>query len=313
MSPKNNRMASSRMDLSSPARTGAPGADSRTRASDATAPAPLQTANVLNVPIHAINMPAALHHLANVLTNNKRGYVCLAGVHGVMEAQRDTTLIRTYENAALVTPDGMPTVWVGHLQGHKHMQQVTGPDLMLALMQSDDFAHCTHFLYGGKEGVAEELREQLTTRFPHIKIIGTYTPPFGELSLQEERKVIQAINAAKPDILWVGISTPRQERFMENYLPKLDVKLMFGVGAAFDFHTGRISDCAPWIKRCGMQWLHRLLQDPRRLWKRYLRNNPAFLLAITLQFLGLRSTREQSELSHSSPSGNVIVFPARKS
>jgi N-acetylglucosaminyldiphosphoundecaprenol N-acetyl-beta-D-mannosaminyltransferase len=270
-------------------------------------------ANVLGIGIHAVDMDHAIRHLASVLNRGESGYVCLAGVHGVMEAHRDNAIADAFEGATLVAPDGMPTVWVGHLQGQHDMRQVTGPDLMLEVMRRPEFRGCTHFLYGGKPGVAQELRDGLSARFPDVAIVGTYTPPFGPLSLAEERSLIVTINALRPDIVWVGISTPRQERFMQRYLPLLDTKLMFGVGAAFDFHTGRISDCAGWIKRCGMQWFHRMLQDPRRLGKRYLRNNPAFLYAIALQLIGLRrydiTTQQPQHASQLVPSV-IALTPA---
>src|SRR5579859_6043711 len=156
------------------------------------------------------------------------------------------------------------------------MQRLTGPDLMLEIFRGKQFAEYSHFLYGGKPGVAEELASNLAQRFPWVRIAGTYTPPFHDLSVEEASDFISTIRVLKPHIIWVGISTPRQEMFMHKYLPELDTSLMFGVGAAFDFHTGRIRDCAEWIKRAGLQWLHRLLQDPRHLLWRYARNNPAF-------------------------------------
>jgi N-acetylglucosaminyldiphosphoundecaprenol N-acetyl-beta-D-mannosaminyltransferase len=183
----------------------------------------------------------------------------------------------------------MPTVWVGRLQGFNNMQRVTGPDLMLEIIGNKQFAQCRHVLYGGKDGVAEELRESLTARFPWVQIVGAYTPPFRELTLPEEDSLAARIQELKPDIIWVGISTPKQDRFMMRFLPRLESTLMFGVGAAFDFHTGRIKDAPQWVKRAGMQWFHRMIQDPRRLFWRYLRNNSAFLWHITLQLTGLRT------------------------
>ena len=143
-------------------------------------------------------------------------------------------------------------------------------------------------MYGGKPGIAAELQRELKLRFPLVQIVGTYTPPFRELTPREETELVSTISALRPDMVWVGISTPRQERFMQRMLPLLDTTLMFGVGAAFDFHTGRIQDCPDWVKRAGLQWLDRLMQDPKHLWRRYLRNNPAFLLHILLQLTGLR-------------------------
>jgi len=246
------------------------------------------SANVLGVDVDAIDMGRALLHIATSLQESRKGYVCVAGVHGIMEAQRYPRLAEVYSGSEMTIPDGMPLVWVGRAQGHQSMQRVTGPDLMLEIFRRKEFAGLTHYLYGGDEGVADDLRHKLTQQFPWVRIVGTCTPPYGDLSHAEQQQLIASIAELKPDIIWVGISCPKQELFMSRYLPMLDTRLMFGVGAAFDYHTGRIRDCSDWIKRAGLQWLHRLLQDLRRLWRRYLRNNPAFLFHIALQLSGLR-------------------------
>jgi len=245
-------------------------------------------AHVLGVEVDAVDMESALAQVTQLLQDRRKGYICLAGVHGVMEAQRSVRVAETYAGAVLTIPDGMPLVWVGRLQGHDFMRRVTGPDIMLEIFQRKEFAEVTHFLYGGVEGVAEELRDSFNERFPWVRIVGSCTPPFHDLLPEEEEAFIARINDLKPDIIWIGIGCPKQELFMSRYLGQLDTRLMFGVGAAFDYHTGRIRDCADWIKNAGLQWLHRLLQDPRRLWRRYLRNNPAFLFSIALQLTGLR-------------------------
>lgn len=246
-------------------------------------------ANVLGVRVEALNMSRALQRVASVLHRHQKGYVSVIGVHGIMEAQRNPRLAAIYADSAITIPDGMPTVWVGRLQGCHQMERVTGPDLMLQIFRSQEFAGYTHFLYGGDDGVAPALAANLRQWFPWARIVGTWTPPYRDLSSEEEDGFITRIQRLQPDFIWVGISAPRQEEFMHRYLPLLDTRIMFGVGAAFDYHTGRIRDCSAWIKRAGLQWLHRLLQDPRRLWRRYLRNNPAFLWHITLQLAGLRS------------------------
>jgi N-acetylglucosaminyldiphosphoundecaprenol N-acetyl-beta-D-mannosaminyltransferase len=249
-------------------------------------------ANVLGVQVDALDMTAAISQIEMALAAQPKGYVCMAGVHGIMEAQRDGEVRRAFAESFMVLPDGMPTVWVGRLQGLRSMQRVAGPDLMLEVFRREQFAQYSHFLYGGKPGVAQELAANLSRRFPSARIVGTYTPPFHDLTLAEERNLICAVRKAKPSIIWVGISTPRQEMFMRRYLPLLDTSLMFGVGAAFDFHTGRIRDCADWIKRAGLQWFHRLVQDPGRLLWRYLRNNPEFVWRIALQLLGVRTNAD---------------------
>jgi len=253
-------------------------------------------AKLLGISVEALDMELTLKRIAGELAARRKGYVCMAGVHGIMEARRDPELAAIYASSVITVPDGTPTVWVGRWQGHKGMQRVAGPDLMREVFSRREFAGCTHFLYGGEEHVADQLGERFTRLYPWARIVGTYTPPFRDLNAEEEQSLIARVRQLKPDIIWVGISTPKQERFMHRYLHRLDTTLMFGVGAAYDFHTGRIQDAPQWIKTIGMQWLHRLMQDPRRLWKRYLRNNPAFLWHIALQLSGLRQyTHAQRE------------------
>ena len=257
-------------------------------------------------------MNGVLRRIADQLDSGSKGYVCLAGVHGVMEVQRNADLASIFANAAIVVPDGMPTVWVGRHQGHAQMERVAGPDLMLEVMKRPEFRERSHFLCGGKKGVAEELQQELVRRMPWIRIVGIHTPPFGPIEAIAEQEMIDKINSARPDIVWVGISTPKQERFMARYLSQLETKLMFGVGAAFDFHTGRIADCPDWVKRCGLQWLDRLLQDPKHLWKRYLRNNPAFLYHIALQVAGIKVYGPQS-VRTTAPAADMVAPKLAKS
>jgi N-acetylglucosaminyldiphosphoundecaprenol N-acetyl-beta-D-mannosaminyltransferase len=251
-------------------------------------------ADVLGVRISAINMAQAVDLTAEWIEAGRPGYVCVAGVHGVMEAYRDPELLRIFNRAAICTPDGMPMTWVGRLQGFGHMGRVFGPDFMMEICRLSVSRDYRHFLYGGKPGVANALRESMQENFPGLQVVGTYTPPFRSLTPDEEDKLLDQVRQSKPHIIWVGLSTPKQERFMARYVDRLQVPLLVGVGAAFDFHTGIIRDCSAWIKRAGLQWLHRLIQEPRRLWKRYLVNNPAFLWHIIWQLSGLR---------HRSPTG----------
>lgn len=255
--------------------------DSPTEQSD------LPRANVLGVGVHAADMTAAVRLITKAVTSRTRGYICLTGVHGVMEAQRDPDFRNVLSHAALVLPDGMPTVWMGHLQGLQDMRRVFGPDLMLAVMAHRDLASCSHFLFGGAPGVAHELCIRVKQRLPTVQIAGYYTPPFRPLTTAEELHLSTLLHKARPDIMWIGLSTPKQERFMADYLPQLSTTLMIGVGAAFDFHTGRLKDSPGWVKSLGMQWAHRLLQEPRRLWRRYLYNNSSFILRASLQLTGI--------------------------
>lgn len=242
-------------------------------------------ADVLGVQVDALDMPKALARIHEALTDGRKGYVCMAGAHGIMEAQRSVGVRYAFRDSLMNLPDGMPTVWVGRSQGFTEMLRVAGPDVMLQVFSNRQFASYSHFFYGGKPGVAQELASEMQRRFPWARIAGTYTPPFRDLIDEEESELFEIVRRAKPSIIWVGISSPRQELFMRKYLPKLDTCLMFGVGAAFDFHTGHIKDCSEWIKRAGLQWLHRLVQDPRHLLWRYVRNNPAFLWQIGVRML----------------------------
>ncbi len=244
-------------------------------------------ANVLGVGVHAINMPGVLAAFQRAIEGRIRGYVCVTGVHGIMEAQKDPAFRSILNSSLLTTPDGMPAVWVGKRQGHSQMRRVFGPDMMLEVCAMSVENGYTHFLYGGTDGVAEQLKASLLRKFPGLRIVGTRTPPFRPLNETERESLKSQIASLKPDIFWVGLSTPKQERFMAEYLPQLETLVMVGVGAAFDVHTGRIQDAPQWMKTAGFQWLHRLAQEPRRLWRRYLYNNPRFVLKMTSQLLGL--------------------------
>jgi N-acetylglucosaminyldiphosphoundecaprenol N-acetyl-beta-D-mannosaminyltransferase len=244
--------------------------------------------NILGVGVSALNIPKSVSLVNSFLTTSNKGYICVTGMHGIMEAQADPDFLRLQNNSFLTTPDGMPTVWIGHLTGHNDMQQVSGADFMLQVCKSSVHTGSRHFLYGGKPGVAERLRDVLTERFPGLKIVGTYTPPFRPLNPTEEADLHQRLLEAQADILWCGISTPKQERFMAKYIELMPVKLMVGVGAAFDINAGLLKDSPQWIKKCGLQWAHRLWQEPRRLWRRYLLNIPRFIWLYFLQWTGLR-------------------------
>jgi len=244
-------------------------------------------ANILGISVDAVDMNRALSIVARHLRSGTRGYVCAIGVHGILESLRNESLADTFASSILNVPDGAPTVWIGRAQGFRSMDHVTGPALMREVFRHREFSSYSHFFYGGKPGVAEELAAVMHLNYPWIRLAGTYTPPFRDLTPDEEQALIARFNAIHPDIIWVGISTPRQELWIRRILPLLRTRLMLGVGAAFDFHTGHIRDCAPWVKRAGFQWLHRLAQDPNRLWRRNV-HNMAFLWHITLQFSGLR-------------------------
>jgi N-acetylglucosaminyldiphosphoundecaprenol N-acetyl-beta-D-mannosaminyltransferase len=245
--------------------------------------------NVLGVSVCAMNLPIATEVILEAARERRKGYVCVTGVHGVTEAQNDAEFREILNGSFLNTTDGMPLVWLAkHHVGGSRIERVYGPDLMLEVFEASRDGRIRHFFYGGAPGVAEELKAKLEARFPGVSVVGTYCPPFRPLNAEEDAELSAIVRETKPDLMWIGLSTPKQERFMAHYLPKLDVSVMLGVGAAFDFHSGRVRQAPRWIQRSGFEWLYRLCSQPRRLARRYLINNPLFLGRITLQLSGLR-------------------------
>ena len=236
--------------------------------------------DVLGVGISAIDMPAALHLIDQWISQGDRRYICVTGVHGVMESQRDPLLRYVHNRSGLTAPDGMPLVWAGWAAGARHMDRVYGPDLMLAACERAAARGYSSFFYGGRPGVAERLAARLVGAFPGLKIAGTYAPPFRELSAQEDENVVQLISAAQPDLVWVGLGTPKQELWMAAHAHRIDAGVLIGVGAAFDIHAGLTRQAPHWMQRSGLEWAFRLAQEPRRLWRRYLYNNPRFLAGV---------------------------------
>jgi N-acetylglucosaminyldiphosphoundecaprenol N-acetyl-beta-D-mannosaminyltransferase len=247
-----------------------------------------QQVNVLGVGIDAINTRMAIDAIIAAIRRGNGGYVCVTGVHGVMEAQRDSSFRRILNRSVLTTPDGMPTVWIGRACGFRTIDRVYGPDLMLEVCRQSVDAGYSHFLLGGAEGVAEQLARRLVERLPGLRIAGTYTPPFRPLTDAEDKAIVRHVAELRPDIVWVGLSTPKQETIMARLQSRVAPAVMIGVGAAFDFHSGRVAQAPRWVQRSGFEWLFRALQEPRRLLPRYARNNLPFLYRILLQGLGVR-------------------------
>jgi N-acetylglucosaminyldiphosphoundecaprenol N-acetyl-beta-D-mannosaminyltransferase len=246
-------------------------------------------ADVLGVKVSAVNLAMALQTIEDWISKRESHYVCVTGVHGVMESQRDKELRRIHNAAGLVTPDGMPLVWLSRAMGFRHVERVYGPHLMLAMCQRSAERSYRNFFYGGRPRVADMLATRLQSRFAGLRVAGTYSPPFRPLSEEEDRLVVERINAARPDIVWVGISTPKQERWMAEHIERLNAPVLVGVGAAFDFNAGLKRQAPRWMQRSGLEWSFRLMTEPRRLWRRYLVNNPFFLWLIFLQALGRKS------------------------
>lgn len=236
--------------------------------------------DVLGVQISAIDLDMAVATVGNWIERRQRTYVCVTGVHGVMESQRDPALLEIHNRSGMTTPDGMPMVWAGKRAGASWMSRVYGPDLMLAVLAVAESRGWSSYFYGGAPGTPEKLAASLKARFPGLRVAGTHSPPFGAMSVEEDATAVAAINASGADLVWVGLSTPKQERWMAEHRSMLEPPVLLGVGAAFDFHAGLMRQAPVWMQRNGLEWAYRLCREPRRLWKRYLRNNPAFVLKL---------------------------------
>jgi len=244
--------------------------------------------NILGVGIDAVDMADTICVFESAIEGRESpGYICPMGVAGIMEARRNSSLRTILNGALLNTPDGVPLVWLGKLFGYKNIRRVYGPDVMRDVCAYSADKGWTHFLYGGGPGLAETLQIQLESAHPGIQIVGTHCPPFRELNEDEEKELVQKIEQLRPDVFWVGISTPRQLYFAGRMLGRLKTKVIAPVGYAFDVNAGTKIDSPDWIKNSGLQWLHRALTDSR-LWGRYLRDNPRFVGEILLQLLRLK-------------------------
>lgn len=248
--------------------------------------------NVLGVGIHSLDLPRAVDRIMQAAnTPGVTGYVTVTGVHGVMESQRDEVLKRIHNRSLLSVPDGTPTVWVGRSRGWSDMRTVRGSDLMGALLDRGLETGLGHYFYGGAEGVVDLLANTLQGSHPGIRIVGMGTPPFRPLTDDEEAALVQDLNNTRPHLLWVGLSTPKQERFMAGFLERHHQDLKFaehglvllGVGAAFDFKAGLVQEAPQWVQGTGLEWAYRTVKEPRRLWKRYATNNPAFVAGVIRQ------------------------------
>jgi N-acetylglucosaminyldiphosphoundecaprenol N-acetyl-beta-D-mannosaminyltransferase len=253
------------------------------------AAAAIETRSILGVPIALTDYASALDVMDRLVETRERGYVCAAPVHAVMVAQDDPEMLAALRGSTIVVPDGMPLVWAANLLGERLEDRVYGPELMLRY--SDRCAERGHrvWLYGGRDqGSLVQLALSLRRRHPGIKIVGGYSPPFRALTSDEEDAIVEQINEARPDVLWVGIGVPKQEKWMAHMRERLDVPVMCGVGAAFDFHAGRVPQAPRWMQERGLEWIYRIAQEPRRLLPRYLYFNPRFVVAFARQYLAER-------------------------
>jgi len=240
-----------------------------------------ETYDVLGVPMSATTLDSASTAIVRWAGDDKARFVFIRDVHGIMQAKGDEELMRLHEKASMVTPDGMPLVWLGQSAGQR-VSRTCGPDLMEKVLLESPRTGLKHYFYGGKPGVAEKLKTGFVARAPGLEVVGVDTPPFRALTPSELENVAADINRSGADVVWIGVSTPKQEYLMDKLAPHLSATLV-GVGAAFDFHTGAVSRAPIWMQRTGLEWLWRLSSEPRRLWRRYLVLAPKFVLLIALE------------------------------
>lgn len=243
---------------------------------------------VLGVPVDAVQIPETIARIEQWISARDRSHlVAVTGMHGVMEAQRTPSFRTILKNADMVVADGMPLVWLGRRHGLPMRRRVYGPELMETFCR-DTGPLYRHFFYGGADGVADLLGSTMRRKYS-IRVAGGYSPPFRPLTPEERKKITQTIRAVSPDILWVGLSTPKQERWMWEQRQILDVPVMVGVGAAFDFATGRVKQAPSWMREHGLECVFRLSREPRRLWRRYIIYGSGFVWNVSLELLHLKT------------------------
>jgi N-acetylglucosaminyldiphosphoundecaprenol N-acetyl-beta-D-mannosaminyltransferase len=248
------------------------------------------TVDVLGIPLALTDYEATMDWVDAAIAHRQRGYVCVAATHTVMVCREDDELRSAVLGSSLTVPDGQPLVWAMNALGHDMPHRVYGPDLMSRYCERAAVTGARMYLYGGRnQGALVQLALNLRRRHPGLKIVGGYSPPFRDLSAEEEDFVVDEINRSKADVVWVGIGVPKQEKWMAAMRARLDAPVLVGVGAAFDFHAGLVPQAPGWMQAAGLEWLYRLLQEPRRLWRRYLRYNPRFVSGFVGQWLRHRS------------------------
>jgi N-acetylglucosaminyldiphosphoundecaprenol N-acetyl-beta-D-mannosaminyltransferase len=244
------------------------------------------TAKVLGIPLAISDYEQVLDWMVRMIAAGERGYVTAAAVNLVMSAQEDPETSAAVLGATLAVPDGQPLVWALRALGHAGATRIYGPDLMAGFCARAARGGIPIYLYGGRSPEALALLERrLRERFPGLEIAGGFSPPFREQTGEEEERVLEEINSSGAAVVWVGTGQPKQERWMRRMRPRLSAPLLIGVGAAFDFHAGLVSQAPPWMQRSGLEWIYRLSREPRRLWRRYARYNPLFLAGFARQYL----------------------------
>jgi N-acetylglucosaminyldiphosphoundecaprenol N-acetyl-beta-D-mannosaminyltransferase len=235
--------------------------------------------------IDAVTLESTLDILADWIRTGRREYVVMLGAHGIVEMQRDPRLREVDNAAGLVTPDGMPNVWLGRWKGHREVEKVYAPDIMHGAFARGCLPGWRHYFYGGGPGVAEALARRMTALYTGLLVVGTETPPFRPLTDEEALATAARIDAAAPHLVWVGLGCPKQDHWMARFRPLLAAPVLLGVGAGFDFLSGSKPLAPRWLQRSGLEWLFRLLSEPRRLLPRYARVIPRYSLCFVREVL----------------------------
>ena len=252
------------------------------------APVPVAPAavTVLGVPLALTDYGRTMDWIDEAIAADERGYICVAATHTVMVCDEDPELREAVLNSSLTVPDGQPLVWAMNALGGDLSQRVYGPELMARYCERAASSGVKMYLYGGRnQGALVQLALNLRQRFPGVKIVGGYSPPFRDLSEAEDAAIIKEINRSRADVVWVGVGAPKQEKWMAAMRGSVDAPVMIGVGAAFDFHAGLVPQAPNWMQSAGLEWLFRLAHEPRRLWRRYARYNPRFVTGFARQYL----------------------------
>lgn len=235
---------------------------------------------VLDCLISRVDTLSATQLLLDLIAKKQGGYVCFSNVHTVIMARQDLHLREITNNSILSMPDGKPLSLLAKWRGIADVDRVAGPDYMPYFIQTAKGIR--HYFFGSTPEVLEELVISIRRQYPDAVIAGSYPPPFGNISVSEMEKILRIINQAKPDVIWVGLGAPKQEYWMAEHWRKLKPAILMGVGAAFDVHAGKIPRAPGWMRKMSIEWLYRLYQEPRRLWKRYLVTNTLFCYYLLL-------------------------------
>ena len=233
--------------------------------------------NILGVRVDAVTMPQTMGCIDSWIARGEKRYVCVAAAHVVMDGYWNPDVRKWMNQAGLTVPDGMGTVWLLKWKGFRPVERIYGADLMLRACEQGIVKGWRHFFFGGEAGTADLLAARLAERFPGLQVAGTATPPFREMTPAEDGALIRQVEEARADILWLGISSIKQIRWMGTHLGKIDIPVMIGVGAVFDFLSGRKKQAPRFVQRSGLEWFFRLCCEPRRLWKRYVVGNTLFV------------------------------------